>query len=119
MAGVMEINRSKAVQAESQLCDLCDRPTVIRYDASDFKIAGRVCGQCREELRQERAVFRQKKLSELAYFNPGRGHETRPRVVHLPIVNPYFHREELTPKAACSLLLAETRRIFAPRGGDL
>lgn len=51
-------------------CDLCGICSPQRFDASEFEIEGRICGGCREELREERARIRYSKLAKLTYRSP-------------------------------------------------
>lgn len=98
-------------------CDLCGTHATTRFDADEFGIenqhggVGRVCGQCREELRQERAVVRRAKLAKLSV---GTHNErkccTASRAFHLTVLNPYFEQSDLTTRAVCRLMVAETRK---------
>lgn len=98
-------------------CDLCGVPATTRFDADEFGIenqhggVGRVCGQCREELRQERAVIRRQKLAKLSVGSHNeRKCCTASRAFHLPVLNPYFEQSDLIPRAVCRLMVAETRK---------
>lgn len=97
-------------------CDLCGTPAEVRFDADEFGIenqhggTGRVCKQCRDELRQERAVIRQHKLAKLSVGTHNERKCVASRVFHLTVLNPYFEQAELTTRAVCRIMVAETRR---------
>lgn len=101
------------------LCDLCGVPVEKHFDGTEFGIegehggAGRVCGQCREELAEERAVTRHRTLTALRYSNPlwtDRTLYVGRESYRLTVLNPHFSESDLTPKAALRLLVIETRK---------
>lgn len=101
------------------LCDLCGSPTEKHFDAAEFGIegehggAGRVCGQCREELAEERAVTRHRNLASLRYHNPIWTDKTLyvgRESYRLTVLNPDFSESDLTPRAVCRLLIAGPRK---------
>lgn len=101
------------------ICDLCGVPTEKHFDAAVFGIegehgsAGRVCGQCREELAEERAVTRHRTLAALRYQNPLWTDKTLyvgRESYRLTVLNPDFSESDLTPRAALRLLVLEARK---------
>jgi hypothetical protein len=100
-------------------CDLCGVGGAISlYSGAEFEIEGRICHQCREELRDERAEIRAVELRSQPCYGPdsGYGHaHTENRRPGLPVLTPGFTRWDLVPRAAAALILAETKPVFARR----
>jgi hypothetical protein len=96
------------------LCELCGQPPHgPRYDGSGLDIEGMICGQCREELLDEIALARHQRMVNLRYRSPascdGRLYAGQ-HSYRLAILNPRFTANDLTPKAACRLLIIEMKR---------
>lgn len=97
-------------------CDLCWGTSEERFDGAEFGIEadnggpGRICGQCREELRQERAVHRAEKLAKVAIKNHCYEKNQPHRVYCLPVLTPPFFEAELTTRAICRLAVAEAKK---------
>lgn len=96
-------------------CDLCGVGGAISvFSGAEFDIEGRICIQCREELREERAEIRHRELTQANYANLGTDdYHTRP--LCLPVLTSGFTRWDLTPRAAAQLILAETKGVFRRR----
>lgn len=92
------------------LCDLCEQPpNGPRHDGSEFKIDGLICGQCRKELADERAVARARELASRRYHNPTSPDKqlyVGPTSYRLPIWDPFFEHRHLTTFAITQLEVA-------------
>jgi hypothetical protein len=97
-------------------CDLCgdpggppkrpgDRP--CRVSGRRFALVGLICLGCYRELVAERRA-----AGEVV---PERRRECRPRPRALPVLGDGFTLDDLTPRAACAVILARTRPVFGRR----
>ena len=97
-------------------CDLCGVGGAISlYSGAEFEIEGRICWQCREELRDERAEIRHRELGTVACLSMASEDSHASRKVCLPVLTPGFTRWDLAPRAAAALILAETKGVFPRR----
>jgi hypothetical protein len=94
-------------------CDLCGVGGAIDlYSGAEWDIEGRICHQCREELRDERAEIRHRELAAVPCLSFASEDSHVLRKVCLPVLTPGFTRWDMTPKAAAALILAETKPVF-------
>lgn len=114
-------------------CDLCgaadggrsrDGRQVIRRDAAPFGLEGRLCLECWGELTEERRANRRNAALEVrarrrSPYTPA-DHDGREQPRPLPtllVLGGGFTLSDLTHRAACAVILAETRPVFRRRTG--
>ena len=100
----------------SVLCDLCDEPSQGRmHDGAEFSLEGRICGECRDELRDEQRLARHRQLSMVKTPHAGRGDSRKSGRANgwLAILTPGFTAKDLTPRAVCRLMIRDEKRRSA------
>lgn len=86
-------------------CDLCGAATNgARFAGSEFDLEGKICRQCRDELRDERAANRLRELEATPYVSPIPATRGAPKS-YLKVLTPGFTAEELTLQARCRLMV--------------
>lgn len=105
--------RRRALDGSPNLCDLCGQnPEGGRYDGAEFDLEGRICGECRDELRDEQRLARYRRLSETPVRHGEHGASGFANG-WLPVLNHRFTAKDLTPRAACRLMVLEAKRRSA------